>query len=144
MSVNRVFLVGFCGRDPELRYTQIGKALCRFSVATVEKWGGRDGNLNERTTWHNITCWGGQAEWASENIRKGSEVYIEGSISVRLWDDRDGRKHKEVGVNARDLKLVGKSANGDAERRGDKYEGETDADVGRDGSDDEPGDELPF
>lgn len=139
MSVNKCFLVGFVGRDPELRYTQQGKALCKFSVATVEKWAG-----NERTTWHEITCWGGQAEWASQNVRKGSEVYIEGSISVRVWEDKDGRKRKDVGVTARDLKLVGKSANGDAERRADKYEGDTDADVGRDEKKDDEDVDLPF
>jgi len=118
MSVNRVFLVGFCGRDPELRYTAQGKALCKFSVATVEKWG----QDNKRTTWHEITCWGWQAEWASGNVRKGSEVYIEGSISVHTWEDREGKRQKAVGVTVRDIKLVGKSANGDAQPKREEDE----------------------
>jgi single-strand DNA-binding protein len=92
MSVNKAILVGNLGKDPELRYTPSGKAVASFSLATSERWTGQDGQKQESTTWHNIVVWGRQAETAKEYLAKGRQVYIEGRISNRSYDDKDGNK----------------------------------------------------
>ncbi len=92
MSVNKAILVGHLGSDPELRYTPSGTAVASFRLATNERWTGQDGQANERTTWHNIVVWGKQAEVAKEYLRKGRQVYVEGRIQNRTYDDREGNK----------------------------------------------------
>ena len=90
MSVNKAILIGNLGSDPELKYTPGGQAVANFSLATNERWTGKDGQKNERTTWHNIVAWGKQAELAKEYLRKGRQVYIEGRIDNRSYDKKDG------------------------------------------------------
>lgn len=90
MSVNKAILIGHLGSDPELKYTPGGQAVANFSLATNEKWTGKDGQKNERTTWHNIVMWGKQAELAKEYLRKGRQVYIEGRIDNQTYDKKDG------------------------------------------------------
>jgi single-strand DNA-binding protein len=85
-------LIGNLGKDPEIRYTQSGKAVTSFSLATSEKWKGQDGQQQEATTWHNIVAWGRQAEVLKEYTGKGSKLYIEGRISNRTYDKKDGTK----------------------------------------------------
>lgn len=92
MSVNKAILIGRLGKDPELRYTQSGKAVASFSLATSERWTGQDGQKQESTTWHNIVVWGRQAEVIKEYMHKGSQIFIEGRISNRSYDDKDGNK----------------------------------------------------
>lgn len=92
MSVNKAILIGRLGKDPELRYTQSGKAVATFSLATSERWTGQDGQKQESTTWHNIVVWGRQAEVVKEYMKKGSQIYIEGRISNRSYDDKEGNK----------------------------------------------------
>lgn len=92
MSVNKAILIGRLGKDPELRYTQSGKAVASFSLATSERWTGQDGQKQESTTWHNIVVWGRQAEVIKEYMKKGSQIYIEGRISNRSYDDKEGNK----------------------------------------------------
>lgn len=92
MSVNKAILIGNLGKDPEIRYTQSGKAVTSFSLATSEKWKGQDGQQQESTTWHNIVAWGRQAEVLKEYTGKGSKLYIEGRISNRTYDKKDGTK----------------------------------------------------
>jgi len=102
MSVNKAILIGRLGKDPELRYTPSGKAVASFSLATTERWTGDDGQRNESTTWHNIVAWGKQAEVMKEYLSKGREVYIEGRISNRSYDDKEGNKRyiSEIVVQA--------------------------------------------
>ena len=90
MSVNKAILIGNLGSDPELKYTPGGQAVANFSLATNERWTGKDGQKNERTTWHNIVAWGRQAELAKEYLHKGRQVYIEGRIDNRSYDKKDG------------------------------------------------------
>jgi len=90
-SVNKVILVGNLGKDPELKYTPSGVAVCTFSLATTDKWTDRDGNRQEKTEWHNIKIWRKQAEIAAEYLKKGRQVYIEGRIETRSWE-QDGQK----------------------------------------------------
>lgn len=107
MSVNKAILIGNLGKDPELRYTQSGKAVASFSLATSERWKGQDGQSQESTTWHNIVAWGRQAELAKEYLSKGRQVYIEGRIQNRSYDDKDGNKRYISEVVVQTLQFLG-------------------------------------
>lgn len=92
MSVNKAILIGNLGKDPDLRYTPAGKAVATFSLATSERWTNQEGQKQENTTWHNIVAWGKQAEVMKEYLHKGKQVYIEGRIHNRSYDDKEGNK----------------------------------------------------
>ena len=113
MSVNKAILIGRLGKDPDLRYTPGGKAVASFSLATSERWTGADGQRNESTTWHNIVAWGKQAEVIKEYLSKGREVYIEGRISNRSYDDKEGNKRYISEVVVQNFQFIG--SRGDAE-----------------------------
>ena len=91
-SINKAILIGNLGKDPELRYTSAGVAVATFGVATNESWKGQDGNVQERTQWHNIVAWRKLAEICSEYLKKGSRLYLEGRIQYRNYDDKNGVK----------------------------------------------------
>lgn len=91
-SVNKVILVGNLGKDPELRYTSSGVAVATFSVATNESWKDQEGNLQEKTQWHNIVAWRKLAEICGEYLKKGGKVYVEGKLQHRNYDDKNGVK----------------------------------------------------
>ncbi|HWP81949.1 MAG TPA: single-stranded DNA-binding protein [Bacteroidota bacterium] len=91
-SVNKAILIGNLGKDPELRYTNSGVAVATFSLATNESWRDPEGNLQERTQWHNIVAWRKLAEICGEYLKKGSKVYIEGRLQYRNYDDKNGVK----------------------------------------------------
>ena len=88
MSVNKAILVGRLGRDPEVRYTSGGQAVCNFTLATDESFKDRNGERQKRTEWHRIVLWGKLAEIAQQYLKKGMLVYIEGRIQTRQWDDQ--------------------------------------------------------
>jgi len=111
MSVNKVILIGRLGKDPELKHTSNGKTVCNFSLATSEKWTGQDGQKNESTTWHNIVAWGKQAEVMNEYLRKGQEVYIEGRIDNRSYEDKDGKKKYTSEVIVGSFQFIGSRDN---------------------------------
>jgi single-strand DNA-binding protein len=113
MSVNKAILIGRLGKDPELRYTPGGKAVASFSLATSEIWSGADGQRNESTTWHNIVVWGKTAELAKEYLKKGREVYIEGRISNRSYDDKDGNKRYVSEIVAQTVRFLGSRPSGE-------------------------------
>ena len=105
-GVNKVILVGALGRDPETRYTQGGGAVTNFSMATSESWKDKNsGQMQERTEWHNVVTFGRLAEIAGEYLRKGSKVYIEGSLQTSSWE-QDGQKKYRTDVKARDLQML--------------------------------------
>jgi single-strand DNA-binding protein len=107
-SVNRVTLIGHLGRDPQLKHTAGGTAVANFTLATNDRYKDKDGNWQERTEWHNITCWARLAEIASEYLKKGRAVYVEGSLRTHSWDDKQtGQKRYQTYVNATDLVLLG-------------------------------------
>lgn len=91
-SVNKVILVGNLGKDPELRYTSSGVAVATFSIATNESWKDVDGNMQERTQWHNIVAWRKLAEICGEYLKKGGKIYAEGRLQHRNYDDKNGVK----------------------------------------------------
>jgi len=107
MSVNKVILVGNLGKDPELRYTPSGAAVVTFSLATTERYKDREGNRQEKTEWHNIVAWRQLAEICGKFLHKGKQVYIEGKIQTRSYEDRDGNKRYMTEVVADQMQMLG-------------------------------------
>ena len=107
MSVNKVILVGNLGKDPELRYTPSGAAVVTFSIATTERYKDREGNRQEKTEWHNIVAWRQLAEICGKFLHKGKQVYIEGKIQTRNYDDRDGNKKYITEIVADQMQMLG-------------------------------------
>lgn len=106
MSVNKVILVGNVGKDPEVKKLQDSK-VCTLNLATSETYKDKQGNKQTTTEWHNVILWNKLAEIAGEWVKKGSQVYIEGKIKTRSWDDKDGNKRYTTEVFADTLKLLG-------------------------------------
>jgi single-strand DNA-binding protein len=107
-SVNKVILVGNVGRDPELRYTQGGQPVASFSIATNERFKDKEGNWKDRTEWHRIVAWARLAEICGEYLRKGSQVYVEGRIQTRDWEDKEGNKRQTTEVVALSMQMLGR------------------------------------
>lgn len=107
MSVNKVILVGNLGKDPELRYTPSGAAVATFSLATSERYKDRDGQQQEKTEWHNIVAWRQLAEICGKYLHKGKQVYIEGRIQTRSYDDKDGNKKYITEIVADQMQMLG-------------------------------------
>jgi single-strand DNA-binding protein len=114
MSVNKVILVGNLGRDPEIRYLPNGDAVANFSIATSERWKGKDGQQQERTEWHNIVMFRKLAEIASQYLKKGRTVYIEGRIQSRKYDGKDGVERTAYEIVADQMQMVGGRGGDDA------------------------------
>lgn len=110
MSVNKVILVGNVGKDPETRYLEGGTAVCSFSLATSETYRNRDGEKITNTEWHNIVLWRGLAEIAEKYVKKGSQLFIEGRIRTRSWDDRDGNKRYTTEVVGDNMQMLGRKS----------------------------------
>ena len=106
-SLNKVMLLGNLGRDPEVRYTSSGKAVATFTVATSHRWRDQEGNDQERTEWHRVVAWGRLGEICGEYLGKGKQVYIEGRIQTRDWEDQDGNKRTTVEIIASDIIMLG-------------------------------------
>ena len=112
MSFNKIILVGNLGRDPELRYTPQGSAVCNFSIATNEKKRDKAGDLQDVTTWFRVTLWNKQAENASKYLTKGSPVYIEGRLRIEEWQDRDGNNRYTLEVQGSDMQFISAGSRG--------------------------------
>ncbi len=113
-GVNKVILVGNLGRDPEVRYTKNGQAVATFSLATTERWTNRDGQREDRTEWHRIVAWGKLGEICGEYLSKGRQVYIEGRIQTREWEDGDGNKRTTTEIVANNMVMLGQGGQGAA------------------------------
>lgn len=120
--LNKVILIGNLGRDPDVKFTDSGRAVCNFSVATNEKWKDREGNQQERTEWHKIVAWGKLAEICGEYLSKGKMVYIEGSIQSRKWEDRDGAERTTYEIKAWSMIMLG--GRSDSDSQGDNQGGD--------------------
>src|SRR5580704_12691989 len=123
MSVNRVILVGRLGKDPETRYTGGGQAVCHFSLATDESFKSKSGERQKRTEWHRITVWGKQAEIAQQYLKKGAQIYLEGSIRTSEWTDKEGQKKTSFEINASTFRMLGSKQ--DAAGGGSSYRSNT-------------------
>ena len=112
MSVNKVILVGRLGRDPETRYMPSGDAITNFAIATDEQWRDRNGERQTRTEWHNITLFGKLGEIASQYLRKGSQVFIEGRIQSRKYTGKDGIERTAYYIIGNEMKMLGNRNDG--------------------------------
>jgi single-strand DNA-binding protein len=107
-SVNKVILLGNLGRDPEVRYTPNGAAVCNLRIATTRNWKNREsGERQEETEWHSVVLYDRQAEIAGEYLRKGRPVYIEGRLKTRKWQDKDGNDRYTTEIVAESMQLMG-------------------------------------
>src|SRR5918996_5127154 len=106
-SVNKAIIIGNLGRDPEVRFTPSGRAVAKFPIATTESWTDQEGGRQERTEWHNIVVWGKQAESCGQYLAKGRQVYIEGPIRSRSYDDKDGNKRYITEIVAQRVQFLG-------------------------------------
>ena len=107
-SVNKVILIGHLGRDPELRYTPNGSPVMNISIATNEAWTDKSGERQERTEWHKVVIWGRQAEVLNEYLRKGKQIYVEGSLQTRQYEDKDNITRYITEVRAQQVKMLGR------------------------------------
>ncbi len=114
-SVNKVILIGNLGKDPEIRHTPGGAAVANFSIATNEAWNNRDGQREERTEWHRVVAFGKLAEICGQYLKKGKQVYIEGRLQTRAWDDRDGNKRTTTEIVASSMTMLGRAGEGPSE-----------------------------
>jgi single-strand DNA-binding protein len=118
-SVNKVILVGNLGADPESRFAPSGDAICNIRLATTETWRDKStGERREATEWHRVAFFGKLAEIAGQYLRKGSQVYIEGSLRTRKWQDKDGQDRYTTEIRADEMKMLGRREGGDAPMRG--------------------------
>jgi len=114
-GINKVILIGRLGRDPEVRYTPDGTAVATFSIATSDEWSDKSsGEKKERTEWHRIVAWRKLAEICGEYLSKGRQVYIEGKLQTREWQDKDGNKRTTTEVVASDMQMLGPRGEGKA------------------------------
>ena len=111
-SLNKVLLIGNLGKDPELRYTPDGLAILRFSIATTEYFNDKSGSKNERTTWHNIVVFGKMGQSIANYLNKGKQVFIEGKINNRSYDDKEGNKKYITEIVATNIVLLGAKGGG--------------------------------
>ena len=118
-SVNKVILIGNLGADPESRFAPSGDAICNIRLATTETWRDKStGERREATEWHRVAFFGKLAEIAGQYLRKGSQVYIEGSLRTRKWQDKDGQDRYTTEIRADEMKMLGRREGGDAPMRG--------------------------
>lgn len=106
-GLNKVMVIGHLGRDPELRYTPSGRPVASFSVATSRGWTNANGERREETEWFNVVAWGNLAEVCKQHLHKGQQVYIEGRLQTRGWDDREGKKHFRTELVAQEMIILG-------------------------------------
>ena len=106
-GLNKVMVIGHLGRDPEMRYTPSGRPVTTFTVAVSRSWNTADGERRSETEWFNVVAWGNLAEICKQYLHKGQQVYIEGRLQTRQWEDKEGQKHKNVEVVANEMMMLG-------------------------------------
>lgn len=112
-SFNKIIIVGYLGRDPELRYTPQGTPVCDFSIATTERRKDKSGEFQDHTTWFRVSLFGRQAEVASQYLSKGRQVYVEGSLTQREYTDKEGNARTSLDVRGSDLQFIGTAGDGE-------------------------------
>jgi len=149
-SVNKVILVGNLGRDAELRYTPGGAPVATLNMATTEVWNDKGGQKQEKTEWHRVVLWGKSAESLSEYLVKGKQIYIEGRLQTRQWDDKDGNKRYTTEIRGDRVVLLGGGGGGGAgagarpQNRGASVGGGMDEPIGADPGAELTDDDIPF
>ena len=105
-NLNKVMLIGRLGQDPEIRYTQSGSAVANTTIATNDYWTDKQGEKQERTEWHSLVLWGRLADLAQSYLKKGSQVYVEGRLQTRDWEDQQGQKHYKTEVVVTNMQFL--------------------------------------
>ena len=136
-GLNKVQIIGHLGKDPEMRYTPSGKPVTTFSVAVSRSWNSADGERHNETEWFNVVAWGNLAEICKQYLIKGQQVYIEGRLQTRRWDDKEGQKHTSVEIVANEMMMLG-------ERRDGNNHAQEAESTSMDGNAAMPEDEFPF
>lgn len=149
-GVNKVILIGNLGADPEIRRTQTGTAVTEMRVATSESWKDKNGQRQERVEWHRVVVWGNTAEACAKYLAKGRQVYVEGRIQTRQWEDKDGQKRYTTEIVANEVTFLGGGKDGGERRSGGDDDGPPvpDGDAGNGGGFGSggrgPDDDIPF
>lgn len=138
--INRIFLIGNTGRDPEIRTLQSGKKVASFSLATSETYKGQDGQKQTETQWHNVKLWGNLAEIAEKYVKKGQLLYIEGKVVYSSYDDKDGNKRYVTEIIAFSLQMLGKKNEASENAPADSIAAPSISDP----KDPDPADDLPY
>ncbi len=112
-GLNKVMIIGRLGRDPEMRYTPSGRPVTTFSVATSRTWNTSEGEKRTETEWFNVVAWGSLAEICTQYLTKGMQVYVEGRLQTRHWDDPEGNKHSSTEIVANEMIMLGERREGD-------------------------------
>jgi single-strand DNA-binding protein len=120
-GLNKVMIIGNLGRDPEMRYTPSGKPVTSFSLACSRSWISSDGERREETEWFNVVAWGNLAEICNQHLSKGQQVYVEGRLQTRSWEDNNGQRHFRTEVVANEMIILGNRAGYDANAGGGDY-----------------------
>ena len=107
-GLNKVTLIGNLGRNPEMRYTPSGKPVTSFSMASSRSWVSSDGERREETEWFNVVAWGNLAEICNQHLARGQQVYIEGRLQTRSWEDNNGQRHFRTEVVANEMIILGR------------------------------------
>ncbi|MUP36580.1 single-stranded DNA-binding protein [Labilibaculum euxinus] len=141
MSVNKVILVGNVGKDPEVKYLDNGVAVCNFSLATSETYNNKSGEKVTQTEWHNIVLWRKLAEIAETYVKKGMQIYVEGQLRTRNWEDKDGVKRYTTEIFGTSMQMLGRKAENSSEPQGSP---EVAQQTTSDSADAEETDDLPF
>tara|TARA_B100001250_G_scaffold135031_1_gene115461 strand:- start:45 stop:482 length:438 start_codon:yes stop_codon:yes gene_type:complete len=141
-SVNKVILVGYVGQDPEQRFTQSGTAITNLSIATNESWKNQNGEYQDRTEWHRIVIYGKMAETASQYLKRGQQVYVEGRLATNEWVDKNEIKRKTTEVRCDAFTMLGKKGESSAQFSQNQESSNPQNTNDSDDSDDD--DDLPF
>lgn len=123
-GINKVILIGNLGKDPEIKFTPSGQQAAEFTLATSESWTDKEGHHKSVTEWHRVVAWRRLAEICGQYLKKGSKVYIEGSLKTRSWEDANGQKRYMTEIVARDMQML--DGKGDDAGAGGRGEGHND------------------
>ncbi len=126
-GLNKVQIIGHLGRDPEMRYTPSGKPVTTFSVAVSRSWSSTDGERHSETEWFNVVAFGNLAETCKQYLVKGKQVYIDGRLQTRRWDDKEGVKHTSVEVVANEMIMLGDRRDHSNQSQPEAHEGDSSA-----------------
>ena len=144
-GVNKVILLGNLGRDPEIRYSASGGAIANVTLATSEQWKDKaTGEPREATEWHRVVFFGRLAEIINQYLGKGSQIYVEGKLQTRKWQDREGRERYTTEIVAHEMQMLGGSESSSAVGRGDRQGNPRGPGRATENSPDDFGDDIPF
>ena len=146
-GVNKVILIGNLGKDPELRYTPSQQPVATFSLATTERWTDRNGQRQDHTEWHTVVAWGKLGELVNQYLRKGRSAYVEGRITTRSWDDKDGNKRFKTEIVASTVQFLSGNGPSSGGPNGSMDQSPPDYDMRSGGAPEPmnvPEDDLPF